>query len=76
MNQSDEFDEVVRLSMKQCFENLSLVLYSEQQKKYLTFPEADKEIFDDSAKKLSSTNKKNILRLKKPAKYLKKISVI
>lgn len=76
MNQSDEFDEVVRLSMKQCFENLSLVLYSEQQKKYLTFPEADKEIFDDCAKKLSSTNQKNILRLKKPAKYLKKISVI
>jgi len=75
MNQSDEFDDVVILSMKQCFENLSLVLYSEQQKKYLTFPEADKEIFDDCAKKLSS-NQKNILRLKKPAKYLKKMSVI
>jgi len=74
VSQCDEFDDVVVLSMKQCFENLRLALYSEQQKKYVTFKEADKELVDD---KTNEKQKKCVTILKKPTKYLiKKMSVI
>ena len=45
-SKSNEFDNVVILTIKQCIENLSLVLYSEKQRKYVTFIEADKEVSD------------------------------
>lgn len=70
MIQSDEFDNVVILTIKQCFENLKLVLYSEKQRKYLTFPEAEKEILDD---KVILADKEILL---KPANLLKKMTVM
>ena len=68
---SNEFDNVVILSIKQCFDNLKLVLYSEQQKKYVTFDEADKELINDKLiKDNNAINKKLQSQLKKPTKYL------
>jgi omega-6 fatty acid desaturase (delta-12 desaturase) len=47
IKRSNEFDNVVKLSLYQCLKNLYLGLYSEKQKKYLTFEEADREIMDE-----------------------------
>ena len=44
MNKSNMFDNVVKLSMKDCYDNLWLVLYDKDKKRYITFDEADKII--------------------------------
>jgi omega-6 fatty acid desaturase (delta-12 desaturase) len=44
VSKSNMFDNVVKLSMKDFYNNLWLVLYDEDKKKYITFKEADKEI--------------------------------
>ena len=55
------------------------LIYSEQQKKYLTFAEADKELSDDTLinDNKSTKSKKLLLKIpKKQAILIKKISVI
>lgn len=42
--QSTMLDNVTRLSLTDCYRNLWLVLYDENQKKYITFAEADQTI--------------------------------
>jgi omega-6 fatty acid desaturase (delta-12 desaturase) len=44
VSKSNLFDDVVTLSMSDCYNNLWLVLYDEEKKKYITFAEADEEI--------------------------------
>ena len=44
VSKSNMFDNVVKLSMKDCYNNLWLVLYDEDKKRYITFKEADEEI--------------------------------
>ena len=44
ISKSDMFDNIVKLSMNDCYNNLWLVLYDENNNKYITFEEADKEI--------------------------------
>ena len=39
---SDVVDSVVKLSMSDCYQNLWLVLYDEEKKKYITFKETEK----------------------------------
>jgi omega-6 fatty acid desaturase (delta-12 desaturase) len=41
---SNIFDNIVELSMTDCYNNLSLSLYNETNNKYITFEEADEEI--------------------------------
>jgi hypothetical protein len=41
VRQSNKFDHVVQLSMADCYNNLWLVLYDEDKKRYITFEEAD-----------------------------------
>lgn len=41
---SNMFDNIVKLSMIDCYNNLWLALYDEDNKKFLTFKEADSEI--------------------------------
>jgi omega-6 fatty acid desaturase (delta-12 desaturase) len=43
-SKSDMFDNIVKLSMSDCYNNLWLVLYDEDKNKYITFKEADEEI--------------------------------
>jgi omega-6 fatty acid desaturase (delta-12 desaturase) len=47
VSKSNLFDNVVNLSMTDCYNNLWLCLYNEDKKKYITFEEADKEISND-----------------------------
>lgn len=42
-SKSDMFDNLVKLSMSDCYNNLWLVLYDEDKNKYITFKEADEE---------------------------------
>ena len=44
ISKSNIFDNVVKLTMTDCYNNLWLVLYDEENKKYITFMEADYEI--------------------------------
>lgn len=44
VSKSNIFNNVVKLSMTDCYNNLWLVLYDEDNKKYITFAEADEEI--------------------------------
>ena len=44
VSNSSMFDNVVKLSMADCYKNLWLVLYDEDKNKYITFKEADEEI--------------------------------
>jgi omega-6 fatty acid desaturase (delta-12 desaturase) len=44
VSKSNMFDNVVKLSMNDCYNNLWLVLYDEDKKRYITFAEADEEI--------------------------------
>ena len=44
VSKSNMFDNVVKLSMTDCYNNLWLVLYDEDKKRYITFAEADEEI--------------------------------
>jgi omega-6 fatty acid desaturase (delta-12 desaturase) len=44
VGKSNMFVNVVKLSMTDCYNNLWLVSYDEEKKKYITFAEADKEI--------------------------------
>jgi len=44
ISNSNMFDNVVKLSMVDCYNNLWLVLYDEDKNKYITFKEADKAI--------------------------------
>jgi hypothetical protein len=41
------FDNIVKLSMTDCYNNLWLVLYDDDNKRYITFAEADEEIRKD-----------------------------
>jgi omega-6 fatty acid desaturase (delta-12 desaturase) len=50
VSKSNMFDNVVKLSMNDCYNNLWLVLYDEDKKKYITFAEADEEIRKDKLK--------------------------
>jgi omega-6 fatty acid desaturase (delta-12 desaturase) len=47
VSKSNIFDNVVKLSMTDCYNNLWLVLYDEDKKRYITFAEADEEIRKD-----------------------------
>ena len=47
VSKSNMFENVVKLSMTDCYNNLWLVLYDEEKKKYITFAEADEEIRKD-----------------------------
>jgi len=47
ISKSNMFDNVVKLSMTDCYNNLWLVLYDEDKKRYITFAEADEEIIKD-----------------------------
>jgi omega-6 fatty acid desaturase (delta-12 desaturase) len=47
VSKSNMFDNIVKLSMKDCYNNLLLVLYDEDKKRYITFAEADDEIRKD-----------------------------
>jgi omega-6 fatty acid desaturase (delta-12 desaturase) len=44
VSKTNMFDNVIKLSMTDCYNNLWLVLYDEDKKKYITFAEADEEI--------------------------------
>jgi omega-6 fatty acid desaturase (delta-12 desaturase) len=44
VSKSNMFDNIVRLSMSDCFNNLWLSIYDEENKKFLTFTEADDAI--------------------------------
>ena len=48
VSKSNMFDNIVKLSMTDCYNNLWLVLYDEDNKKYLTFLEANEESKKDS----------------------------
>lgn len=41
---SNMFDNIVKLSMSDCYDNLWLVLYDEEKRRFITFAEADEEI--------------------------------
>jgi omega-6 fatty acid desaturase (delta-12 desaturase) len=43
VNTSHLFDNVVKLSLTDCYHNMSLVLYCEKRNKYITFDELDEE---------------------------------
>jgi len=44
VGKNDMFANVVKLSMTDCYNNLWLVLYDEDVKRYITFAEADEKI--------------------------------
>jgi omega-6 fatty acid desaturase (delta-12 desaturase) len=44
VSKSNMFDNIVELSITDCYNNMSLVLYDEDKQKYITFDEADEEI--------------------------------
>ena len=44
ISKSNIFDNIIKLSMKDCYNNLTLSLYNETTNKYITFAEADKII--------------------------------
>jgi omega-6 fatty acid desaturase (delta-12 desaturase) len=44
ISKSNIFDNIVKLSMTDCYNNLTLSLYNETNNKYITFAEADEEI--------------------------------
>jgi omega-6 fatty acid desaturase (delta-12 desaturase) len=48
VSKSDMFQDIVKLSITECYNNLWLVLYDEDKKKYITFKEAD---IDDKLQK-------------------------
>jgi omega-6 fatty acid desaturase (delta-12 desaturase) len=48
VSKSDIFDDIVKLSITECYNNLWLVLYDEDKKKYITFKDAD---IDDKIQK-------------------------
>jgi len=48
VSKSNMFENVVKLSMKDCYNNLWLVLYDDENKKYITFAEANKEMIKKS----------------------------
>jgi omega-6 fatty acid desaturase (delta-12 desaturase) len=47
VSKSNMFGNVVNLSMIDCYNNLWLVLYDDDNKKYITFAEANKEISEN-----------------------------
>jgi omega-6 fatty acid desaturase (delta-12 desaturase) len=42
----DLYDNVIKLSLTDCYNNLWLKLYDEEDKRYITFEEADKKIIN------------------------------
>ena len=48
VSNSNMFDDIVKLSITECYNNLWLVLYDEDKKKYITFKDAD---IDDKLQK-------------------------
>jgi omega-6 fatty acid desaturase (delta-12 desaturase) len=51
VSKSDMFNNIVKLSITECYNNLWLVLYDEDKKKYITFKDAD--IDDNLQKKIN-----------------------
>ena len=51
VSKSDMFDDIVKLSITECYNNLWLVLYDEDKKKYITFKDA--HIDDNLQKKIN-----------------------
>ena len=47
VSKSDLFNNVIKLSMIDCYNSLWLVLYDEDEKRYITFMEADNKIIND-----------------------------
>jgi omega-6 fatty acid desaturase (delta-12 desaturase) len=47
VSKSDLFNNVIKLSMIDCYNSLWLVLYDEDEKQYITFMEADNKIIND-----------------------------
>jgi omega-6 fatty acid desaturase (delta-12 desaturase) len=47
---SNMFDNIVKLSMDDCYNNLWLVMYDEDNKKFITFEEADKQMEESKSK--------------------------
>jgi len=47
VSKSNMFANIVKLSMADCYNNLWLVLYDDEKKRYITFAEADEEIRKD-----------------------------
>ena len=47
VSKSDMFDNIVKLSMSDCYNNLWLVLYDTEKQKYSTLEEVNKEIKQD-----------------------------
>ena len=47
VSKSDMFDNIVKLSMSDCYNNLWLVLYDTDKHKYSTLEEVNKEIKQD-----------------------------
>jgi omega-6 fatty acid desaturase (delta-12 desaturase) len=50
ISKSNIFDNIVKLSMTDCYNNLTLSLYDEINNKYITFVEADEEIIKGKIK--------------------------
>lgn len=46
VSKSNLFDNVVKITMTDCYNNLWLVLYDDENKKYISFSEADEEIIN------------------------------
>jgi omega-6 fatty acid desaturase (delta-12 desaturase) len=44
LSKTNMFDDIVKLSMVDCYNNLHLVLYDEDKKKYISFTELDNEV--------------------------------
>ena len=44
VSKSNMFDNIVKLSMSDCYNNMWLVLYDEDNQRYITFAEADEDI--------------------------------
>ena len=49
VSKSNMFDNITKLSMSDCYNNLWLALYDEDKKKYITIAEADEEIRKDKS---------------------------
>jgi omega-6 fatty acid desaturase (delta-12 desaturase) len=50
VSKSNLFDNVVKLSMNDCYNNLWLFVYHEDKNRYITFAEADEEIIQERLK--------------------------
>ena len=44
LENTDDLDNITKLSMRDCYHNLWLTLYDEENDKYISFGEIDKKI--------------------------------